>query len=221
MTSVYAPVMVGTFVGIAALSHDYGFSLLWLIVTTTLMWAGPAQVILISALGHGAAWVETALAVCLSGVRLMPMVVSLLPLIRGPKTKTIALLPVAHFTAVSMWVEGLRLLPPMPREQRLAFATGMGCGFLLPAYFGSALGFVLVASLPPALKAGLLFLSPMAFLVSTARNARMLLDRAALGLGLLIGPILALEHVALDLMWTGVIAGTAAYGLHRIREARR
>ncbi len=78
VTSVYAPVMVGTFVGIAALSHDYGFSLWWLIVTTTLMWAGPAQVILISALGHGAAWVETALAVFLSGVRLLPMVVSLI-----------------------------------------------------------------------------------------------------------------------------------------------
>ena len=38
--------------------------------STVLMWAGPAQVILISALGTGAAAIETALAVGLSSVRL-------------------------------------------------------------------------------------------------------------------------------------------------------
>ena len=28
-----------------------------------------------------------------------------------------------------------------------------------------------------------------------------------------------LQHVQLDLMWTGVIGGTLAYGVHRLREA--
>ncbi len=71
------------------------------------------------------------------------------------------------------------------------------------------------------LTAGLLFLSPISFLVSTARNARMLVDRIALGLGLIVGPALAYAHVGLDLMWTGIIAGSAAYGIHRLREPRR
>jgi predicted branched-subunit amino acid permease len=213
--------MVGTFIGIAALAHGYGFSLLWLLVTTALMWAGPAQVILITATGQGAAWFETALAVLLSGVRLLPMVVSLMPMIRQTKTRALSLLPAAHFTAISMWVEALRLLPALPREHRLAFTTGLGAGFLGPAFLGSVVGYYLVSSLPNALTAGLLFISPMSFLVSTARNARMMIDRLALAIGLAIAPVLAYEQVQLDLLWSGVIAGTAAYAAHRFREARR
>ena len=61
----------------------------------------------------------------------------------------------------------------------------------------------------------------MTFLVSTARNARVLADRLALGFGLVVGPLLGWAQIGLDLMWTGIIAGTAAYALHRLREAWR
>ena len=77
--------------------------------STLLVWAGPAQVILISTLGGGAQLIEVAIAVGLSGVRLLPMVVALMPLLRGPNTKAHQLLLPAHFTAVSMWVESMRL----------------------------------------------------------------------------------------------------------------
>src|SRR5215208_381546 len=129
--SVFTLVLIGTYVGIGALAHDYGFSIAWVLVSTTLMWAGPAQVILISALGTGAALFEVGLAVCLSAVRFLPMVVSLLPLVRGPETRSRDLLLPAHFTAASMWVESFRLLPPLPRERRVAFANGLGLGFML------------------------------------------------------------------------------------------
>ena len=87
---------------VGALGHDYGFSLPWVMLSTVLIWAGPAQVILISALGTGAAAIEVALAVGLSSVRLMPMVVALLPLLKGPTTRDRELLLPAHFTAVPM-----------------------------------------------------------------------------------------------------------------------
>src|SRR5579871_4196728 len=86
-TSVFSLVLLGTFVGIGALAHDYGFSIWWTLLSTLLMWAGPAQVILISALGTGGTAFEAALAVGLSGVRLLPMVVSLLALIKRPDTR--------------------------------------------------------------------------------------------------------------------------------------
>src|SRR5262249_29309046 len=85
--SVFALVLIGTYVGIGALAHDYGFSLIWIMVSTVLIWAGPAQVIMISALGTGAALLEIALAVFLSAIRFLPMVVSLLPLLRRPDTR--------------------------------------------------------------------------------------------------------------------------------------
>lgn len=215
--SVFVFVLVGTYVGLAALAQDYGFSLGWLMASTVLVWAGPSQVILISALGGGATLAETAIAVGLSCVRFLPMVVALLPLMRGPKTRTRDLLLPAHFTAASMWVESFRLLPAVPPERRVAFCNGLGIGFMSCALVGCLIGYFLTASLPPLLTAALLFLTPMSFLISTARNARTLADRLALALGLAILPVLVLAGVGLDLMWTGIIAGTAAYGVHRLR----
>jgi predicted branched-subunit amino acid permease len=215
--SVFVFVLVGTYVGIAALAQDYGFSLAWLMASTVLVWAGPSQVIMISALGAGATLFETAVAVTLSCVRFLPMVVALLPLMKGPRTRTRDLLLPAHFTAASMWVESFRLLPGVPPERRVAYCNGLGVGFMSCGLIGCIIGYLLTASLPPLLTAALLFLTPMSFLVSTARNARSLTDRLALALGLIICPLLVYAEIGLDLMWTGIIAGTAAYGVHRAR----
>jgi predicted branched-subunit amino acid permease len=217
-TSVLSLVLIGTYVGIGALAHNYGFSLWWTLLGTLLVWAGPAQVILLSALGSGASTLETALAVGLSGVRLLPMVVSLLALIKRPGTRARDLVLPAHLTAVSMWVEALRLVPALPREERIAFSNGLGGGFMAAAHAGAVAGFYLAGSVPALMTAGLLFLTPMSFLLSTARNSRLLVDRSALALGLVIGPLLAYENVGLDLMWTGILGGSLAYGIDRLRR---
>ena len=144
--SVLAYVVIGTYVGIGALTHDFGFGLWWAVASTALVWAGPAQVILVSALGAGAAPVETALAVGVSSARLLPMVISLLPLIRRPKTPFRALILPAHLTAVTMWIEALRLLPQVPREARIPFANGVGLGFMSAAQVGTLVGYYLATA---------------------------------------------------------------------------
>ena len=219
-TSVFVFVLFGTYIGIGALAHDYGFSLPWVMLSTVLVWAGPAQVIMISALGTGATLIETAMAVGLSGVRFLPMVVALLPLLRATQTRTRDLILPAHFTAASMWVECFRLLPAVPRERRIAYCNGLGVGFTLPAHVGCIIGYYLTASLPLLLTATLLFLTPLSFLMSTARNARTLVDRVALVLGLVISPLLTWWGIGLDLLWTGIVGGTVAYGVHRLRVVR-
>ena len=205
----------------ACLAAPFGFSLAWTITATLLVWAGPAQVILISALGAGASLIEVAVAVGLSAVRLLPMVVAMLPMIKQPDTRAWKLVLPAHFTAVSLWVEAMRLLPKIPRESRIAFCNGLGTGYGLTATTATVTGFYLAASLPPLMSAALLFLTPLAFLMSTLRNAGLLVDRLALALGLILGPLFAWWQIGLDLMWSGVAAGTAAYALHRVREALR
>jgi predicted branched-subunit amino acid permease len=221
LTSVFVLVLFGTYVGIGALAHDFGFSSWWLAASTVLVWAAPAQVILISALGAGAPMAEAAIAVSLSSIRMFPMVVALLPLLRGKGTRTRDLLLPTHFTSVSMWVESLRLLPSLPQERRIAFCNGLSVAYMGTAITAGFVGFYLAAGLPSLLAGVLLFLTPMAFLCSTARNARQLVDRLALGLGLAVGPVLTHFHVGLDLMWTGLGAGTLAYAVHRVREATR
>jgi predicted branched-subunit amino acid permease len=221
LISVFFPVLVGTYIGIGALAHDFGLTAWWLALSTVLVWASPGQVILVSGVGAGSAPVEVAIAVGLSGIRLFPMVVALLPLLRGRNTRLRNLLLPAHFTSVSMWVESLRLLPAVPHERRIAFCNGLSVGYMGTAATFGFVGFYLAAGLPPLFAGTLLFLTPMSFLISTARNCRQLVDRLALVLGLILGPLLAYWQVGLDLMWTGVVGGSLAYGVHRLRETVR
>jgi predicted branched-subunit amino acid permease len=220
-SSVFIFVLAGTYVGIGALAHDLGFSMSWVMLSTVLVWAAPAQVILITALGRGSGLLEAAIAVGLSGVRLLPMVVALLPVIKTPQTSNWRLILPAHFTAVSMWVEGLRLAPNVPQAQRVAFCNGIGVGMVTAAVGATAAGFLLAAQLPLLFGAALLCLTPLSFLMSIARNSRVLSDRLALLFGLTLAPVLAIYGVRLDLMWTGMIGGTLGYAVYRLREAMR
>jgi predicted branched-subunit amino acid permease len=217
-STVLTLVLFATYLGIGALAHDTHFSLGWVLASTALVWAGPAQIILISTLGSGATIVQAAIAVTVSAIRLFPMVVSVLPMMRTPQTKRRHLVLVTHFIAVTLWVECVRLLPHVPRERRIAFTLGLGIGLCLVCLSATTLGYGLAANLPPLLGAAILLLTPLAFLLSTARNCRQLSDVVALVLGLALFPLVSLLHTGVDILISGLTAGTIAYGVHWWRE---
>jgi predicted branched-subunit amino acid permease len=125
---------------------------------------------------------------------------------------------VAHFTAVTLWVECYRFLPHVPRERRVAFIHGLGCGLMSIGLTATIIGYELAANLSQTLASAILLLTPLAFLFSTARNSRTLADILALVLGLVLYPVAALMHSGLDILVSGVVAGTIAYGVHKWRE---
>jgi predicted branched-subunit amino acid permease len=213
-STVLAAVLFATYLGIGALAHDTHFSLLWALASTVLIWAGPAQIILISTLGSGATAVQAAIAVTLSAIRLFPMVVSVLPMLRMPQTRRRHLVLAAHFIAVTLWVECYRLLPQVPRERRIAFVHGLGCGLLIVCLIATTLGYELAAKLPTLFAAAILMLTPLAFLLSTARNCTEIADILALSLGLALYPLVAMFHTGVDILISGVTAGSIAYGVH-------
>lgn len=220
-STVLALVLIATYVGIGALAHDSQFSLGWALGSTLLVWAGPAQIILISTLGSGATAVQAAIAVAVSAIRLFPMVVSVLPLMKTPATRRRHLVLVTHFIAVTLWVECYRLLPKVPRESRIAFTHGLGCGLIIVCLIATALGYGLAARLPPLFAAAILLLTPLAFLLSTARNCRQISDVLALVLGLALYPLVAMLQTGVDILISGVTAGTVAWGVHWWRERAR
>lgn len=219
-TSVFALVIIFTYIGFGALAHDYGFSVGWAMLSTVLQWAGPAQVILVTGLGPGTVLIETAVAVALSSVRFLPIVVALMPLVKREDSRPWQLTVPAHFMAISVWVEAMRHAPGLPRAHRIPFCNGLGLTLLVMGTLATGLGYYLQSALPVMFGAAAMFITPISFLVSTARNARLLMEKAALGLGLVLGPVLAFAQVQFDLLWTGVIGGTLAYGLHRVQRAR-
>src|SRR5437868_7683643 len=217
-STVLALVLFATYVGIGALAHDSHFSLGWALTSTLLIWAGPAQIILISTLGSGATAVQAAVAVTASAIRLFPMVVSVLPMLRTPQTKRRHLVLATHFVAVTLWVECYRLLPLVPRERRIAFVHGLGCGLLVVCMTATALGYELAAKLPQLFAAAILLLTPLAFLLSTARNCKQISDILALLLGLALFPLVSKLHTGVDILISGITAGSIAYGVHWWRE---
>jgi predicted branched-subunit amino acid permease len=217
-STVLALVLFATYLGIGALAHDTHFSLGWALASTLLIWAGPAQIILLSTLGSGATAVQAAIAVTMSAIRLFPMVVSVLPLLRTPQTKRRHLVLATHFIAVTLWVECYRLLPQVPRERRIAFTHGLGCGLLTVCLMATALGYELAAKLPQLFAAAILLLTPLAFLLSTARNCKQNSDILALALGIALYPLVAQFNTGVDVLISGMAAGSIAYGVHWWRE---
>ena len=141
-------------------------------------------------------------------------------MMRSPETKKRQLILVAHFTAVTLWVECYRFLPHVPRDRRIAFVHGLGSGLVMIALsVATTIGFELAANLTQTYASAILLLTPLAFLFSTARNSRELADVLALGLGLAFYPLASLLGSGLDILISGVAAGTIAFVVHKWREA--
>ena len=208
-------------VGVGGLARDAGFPIEIAVASTLLIWAGPAQVLFFGAVAAKMAWPAIAVSISLSSVRFLPMVVSLLPMLRTKRTSTLTLLLAAHFMAVTVWAEGMRRLPPLPKNARMAFFFGMALTCIAATMASTAAGYVLIGQLPLPLAAGLLFLTPIYFVATLTRGASKIVDRLALGLGLLLAPLTQFyAPQGFDLLLLGGGAGTAAFWMARRIETR-
>ena len=220
-TSVQGLVLFASFIGFGGLIRDIGFPIGAAILSTLLVWALPAQVLLVGGYAAGNAAPVIALAVGLSSVRLFPMTASILPYLRGPRRGMGVQFIAAHFVAVTAWIEGMRHLPKLPHEARLPFFFGLAVSLVISSMISTAIGYQLAGTLPRALAIGLLFLTPLSFLIQLSHNARDMVDRLALLFGLLLAPLMAEFGGRLDLLWTGLIGGAAAWGAHLSMKRRQ
>ena len=123
----------------------------------------PAQLVLADHAARDASIAAAAVAVTLTAVRLMPMTVVLMPLLKGHGGPRWHELAIVHFVGVTQWLEGLRRLPHVPVRLRLAHYLGIGISVSSGTLIGSALGFLVTDALPSVVVAGLLFMTPIYF----------------------------------------------------------
>jgi predicted branched-subunit amino acid permease len=198
--------------GIGPLARDVGFPFLGAVLSTLLVWAGPAQVVFFGMIGSGASLPATALAVTLTAIRLMPMTASLMPHLRAGGASRASLLAASHFVTVTVWVGSMQRLPALPPEMRRAYFFGFGLACVLTGACFTALGFILAGAVPLAVGAGLLFMTPVFFTLSLMAGARLRADWLAIGAGLLLTPLFGLWlGPAAALFFAGVIGGGAAF----------
>jgi predicted branched-subunit amino acid permease len=198
--------------GVGSLAHAAGFPMGAAALSTLLIWAGPGQMLFFGAAAVKTAPAAIALGVSLSSVRLLPMVLSVLPMLRGPKTRPLTLLAASHFIAVTVWAESLRRLPELDKPVRTPFFFGLALTCILLTTLSTALGYWLIGELPGPLAAGLMMLSPIYFLAATARAARSGADWLALLAGVLLAP-LTQSYVGggMDLVVLGLVGGGGAW----------
>ncbi len=183
---------------------------------TAVVWALPGKVVLVGAILSGASLPAAALAVGLSAVRLMPMVVALVPEMRGPRTPGWVLFGLSHFVAVTSWVLAMEKLRGVPRDIRTSWYFGLGSTLVVVNMFIVAVVFQAAGELSPGVSALLLMLTPMYFLTSLWGSAREKAGLVALLLGLALGPAAHLVVPELDLLVAGVLGGSVAYAVHRL-----
>lgn len=209
-------------VGIGSLAHDAGFPAGTAAVSTLLIWAAPAQVMLFAGIAAGTPLAILALAIGLSSIRFLPMTMAILPLLRSPGQRTSTQFLAAHFVAVTVWVESRRRLPHMPQAERVPYFFGFALGCISLSALATYAGYFLVGALATPFAAGLLFLTPIFFTVSLVAGARTVSDWAAMLLGGALAPAFnVLLGKDFDLLAAGLFGGTAAYGFGKMRWTRR
>lgn len=211
-TPLVPPLVLGmSFLGFGALAKETGLPLLHTLFMSVFVFALPGQVVLVDAMARGASVLTAALAVTATAVRLLPMTVSMLPLIRdrgGPRWME----PVAaYFVAITFWVEVMRRAPHLPRRLRSAYTLGIAALLVTASTAGAGMGFVLAAVVPKTLAAALLFLTPLYFLLSMLAASGGARDILPILAGIVLGPLLHLVLPDWDLLLTGLIGGTFSF----------
>lgn len=209
-----------SFLGFGAYARDAGFPLWQVVYMSAVVWALPSALIFVAVIGAGSGVLAAGIAVALSAVRLLPMTIALLPLLKAERARKAWLFIAVHYVAVTAYVEGFLQLPKVPEAHRLAYFVGMGTGLMIVATSCGVIGYEIAASLPSTLSFGLILLSPLYFLLSMLKAATTLAEKVALAGGLVFGPLAHSLNAEFDLLLGGVLGGVLGYLAQQWKKGR-
>ena len=219
MVRIPGLVLFSTALGFGAYARDSGLSLGQTGFVSVTVFALPGQVVMVDQIARGATLAGIAFAVTLTAIRLLPMVVSFVPYIRNEQAARLPLLLGSHFIAVTAWVLGMATLPRLPVRLRLANHLGVGMGLLTSITVAALIGHQISDLVPPAIAGALLFLTPIYFMLSLLGSVGASTDKLAIGFGLALGVPVYLLFPGFDLLVTGLLGGSLAYGINRYFRA--
>ncbi|QWD87422.1 AzlC family ABC transporter permease [Polynucleobacter paludilacus] len=208
-----AIVLFAGMVGFGAMAKTNGFDLWFPALTSLLMFALPGQVVLMEMVMTGSSVIAIALAVTLTSTRFITMTVTLFPQLHE-KDRNRNLYASVHMLAMTVWSMTMREFPSIERKHRLNYFLGFGLVCWLMSIPGTILGYYLAAWVPAAITLGLIFINPLFFLL-TFTDVKPWVNRIAIALGCILGPIFYFVDRDSSLLAAGLIAGTLAYYIDR------
>ncbi|WP_376767959.1 AzlC family ABC transporter permease [Jiella pacifica] len=216
-----ALILTTAFFGFAGLCREAGISWQEAAFMTAAVWALPAKIILLGAITAGTSLPAAAFAVALSSLRMMPMVVALMPELRGPKTRVPTLLFLSHFVAITAWVFAMERMEDVPRDKRTLYFGGFAVTLTALNTVLVAIVFNLMGQLPALATGALAFLTPVYFFNSLYGSARDVTGRLALFCGMAALPPAHWLSPGYELLVAGIGGGLVAYLGGRILKVRR
>lgn len=216
---VPAAVLAASYVGFGALVQQVDLAFWHALFSIATAWALPGQVALVELYADGASLLAVTAAVALTNARLLPMAITLIALLRTPGTPQWRYYLAAHWIAVTGWALAMRDCPAMPPAQRLPYFMGICLVIWSVSMMGAAIGFALAGNVPAYVTLGLVFLNPVYFMLVVAGDVRGVSRVLAAILGAIGGPLLYLASPDWSLLITGLVGGTLAYLIGRVRAA--
>jgi predicted branched-subunit amino acid permease len=215
-------VLGASYLGFGALVRQSHLDLPQGLTSTIFSWALPGQIALIEVYAAGGTLLSAALAVLLTNARLLPMVASLMPLLRAGETTSPRLRHylIAHLIAITGFAIAMQRAPGMVPAQRLPFYEGFTITLWLATIVATALGYFLAGWVPLPVTLGFVFLNPLYFMLVFVADLRHRLRGWALILGAVLGPILHLLDPEWGLLATGLIAGSLAFLIDKYQRNR-
>ena len=210
-----ALVLAAGYVGFGALSAGHGLSLAGTLLSTLLIWALPAQLILVEMHTLGAPFFAVFLTAVLSGARFLPMTVILAPLLYEARSRPLHQYAAAHFISMSGWAWAMARFPGMPPERRLGYFFGFTSTLMASALASTALGYLAGDLLPPMARLAFVFMSPMYFLLLLAGGPNDARGYLAIVVGAVAGPLAHFVTPQWSVLIAGIAGGTLAYFAHR------
>ena len=208
-----AVAMAAGFVGFGAIVHDTGLDLVQAMATTAGMTQIPAQIVMVEMAQAGAGLTGVFLAVAFIGARLLPMAISLMPILRLGARGPIELYAGVHVLATMSWTHSMRRCPDLPLDQRMPYYWGIALANWVVVIAGTAVGHMLAGTVAPEILLGLVFLTPVFFLLLFVAESPDRSGVAALAFGAVLGPAIHLVSPEWSVLAGGILAGTAAFML--------
>ena len=210
-----APAMVlfAGMVGFGAMGKTNGFDVWFSTFTTFFMFALPGQVVLLEMAITGSSVVAIVLAVTLTSTRFITMTATLFPQFHQ-KDRNRGLYASVHLLVMTAWAISMREFHAIETKHRLAYFVGLGLLCWLISIPATILGYYLAGMVPPAVTLGLVFINPLFFLL-TFTEVKPWINRIALILGCIFGPICFIVDRDTSLLTSGLLAGTLAYWIDR------
>ena len=218
--SLPAFILLTTMMGFGTLARSVGYSAEMSALATVLIWGLPGQLAMVELTATGQGLVAIIFACSLANARFFPMVVSFIPSMTREQTSFPRLLLYAQLLSINSWAVCLRKFPEiMPADRKLYFVA-FASTILSAAVIGTLLGYYASAVLPDPLVLGVIFISPgcLALLLSAVTRAT---ERVSLILGCMVVPLAHYYFPSVDLLVTGLLAGSLGFILGKAPVIRR